>query len=427
VSTQKVTMETPRRCRLAFLEEIGSRISVSPCGSSRRSASASPSPRHSPHPGPLPALYARRSTARISTARAPRGRVERGRTTTRDQRAPSPSPDWLSSASSWTAHSDSEDQRPFPRGSTVTEAECPCPQETIFAIQRHGTLTFVSQAEQEEERRFRRKRACSDCYPRLGSMDEPDDILWRFAVDTAAERMLMEVAAEKAKRRAQVAAQKKPKHAGGDSEDTETGEEDTDDLASPSRASPTHMESTTRQEVMKGLYTPNMIHVTDDVDEKDRTTVMMRNLPNKYSRETILALLAEHSFVEAFDFFYLPIDFRSKSNMGYAFINFEHPEDAHAFKDHFDGFGNWVFNSFKQCEVSWSRPFQGLAAHIDRYRNSPMMHHSVPVEYKPCLFSRGVLISFPPPTKPLDAPKIRRSPKERPSMGERQGAQGVAL
>ena len=30
--------------------------------------------------------------------------------------------------------------------------------------------------------------------------------------------------------------------------------------------------------------------------------------------------------------------------------------------------------ALKVCRVTWSGPHQGLAAHVERYRNSPVMH-----------------------------------------------------
>lgn len=59
------------------------------------------------------------------------------------------------------------------------------------------------------------------------------------------------------------------------------------------------------------------------VDEA-RTTLMIRNLPNRFTSEMLLALLNEAGFDGTFDFFYLPMDFRSGCNLGYAFINFVH-------------------------------------------------------------------------------------------------------
>ena len=43
-------------------------------------------------------------------------------------------------------------------------------------------------------------------------------------------------------------------------------------------------------------------------------------------------------------------------------------------------------------------------AHVDRYRNSPVMHRDVPDEYKPVIFKNGVRKNFPRPTKKVKAP-----------------------
>merc|ERR1719210_2156522 len=108
------------------------------------------------------------------------------------------------------------------------------------------------------------------------------------------------------------------------------------------------------------------------------TTVMMRNLPNKYSRDMLLELLDSQGFNGCYDLVYLPIDFRTGIGFGYAFINLITAQDATRFRVHFQGFAAWdaVAGSSKICEVSWSDAVQGLHAHIERYRNSPVMHES---------------------------------------------------
>merc|ERR1712159_167150 len=170
----------------------------------------------------------------------------------------------------------------------------------------------------------------------------------------------------------------------------------------------TEKEFSERRLIMEGIYTSDMIHKTEDVPIYLRTTVMLRNLPNKFTKENILNLLHTYEYGDHFDFLYMPVDFRSKSNMGYCFINFVNPEDASQFKKVFTGFNDWTVNSTKKCQVGWSEPYQGLPAHIDRYRNSPVMHESVADEYKPCLYRNGEPVPFAKPLKDIIAPKVRR-------------------
>merc|ERR1712176_902633 len=73
-------------------------------------------------------------------------------------------------------------------------------------------------------------------------------------------------------------------------------------------------------------------------DSTDRTTVMLRNIPNNYCRQMLITMLDSHGFAGRYDFLYLPIDFRRKANLGYAFINLVDTEATQALWKAFDGF-----------------------------------------------------------------------------------------
>jgi len=137
------------------------------------------------------------------------------------------------------------------------------------------------------------------------------------------------------------------------------------------------------------------------------TTVMLRNIPNRYTSGSLLVLLDERGFQACYDFVYLPMDFQNGVNLGYAFVNLLRHSDAIRFKEVFQGFQDWRFDSAKVSEVSWAHPHQGLAEHVERYRNSPVMHPSMPDEYKPMMFQSGKRVQFPPPTRVIKAPKLR--------------------
>lgn len=147
---------------------------------------------------------------------------------------------------------------------------------------------------------------------------------------------------------------------------------------------------------------------TDGEPQEWRTTVMIRNMPNNYTREMLLELVDSMGFAGAYDFAYLPVDFQSQAGLGYAFINFGTVADAQSCFDRLEGFSDWKVPSEKVCTVTWSSPTQGFEQHIERYQNSPVMHHSIPDEWKPVLLQQGMRVDFPPPTKHIKAPKVRQ-------------------
>jgi len=154
--------------------------------------------------------------------------------------------------------------------------------------------------------------------------------------------------------------------------------------------------------------TPESLPVVNTVAETERTTIMLRNLPNDYTRDMVLGLLDEHGFASCYNFVYVPMDNKRRLGLGYAFVNLSKPADAHRAFDVLAGFAEWkVPGSIKVLEVAWGNPLQGFDAHVERYRNSPIMHPDVPDAFKPVVFDKGVRIEFPAPTQPLKAPRSR--------------------
>lgn len=62
------------------------------------------------------------------------------------------------------------------------------------------------------------------------------------------------------------------------------------------------------------------------------TTMMLRNVPNKYTQATLLQEIDDSGFASSYDFFYLPMDLHNRCNVGYAFINFLRYEEAARFR-----------------------------------------------------------------------------------------------
>lgn len=132
---------------------------------------------------------------------------------------------------------------------------------------------------------------------------------------------------------------------------------------------------------------------------EDGGTVMLRNLPNNYTREMLMSLLDRLGLAGDYDFMYLPFDFKRDANLGYAFVNLVSSEAVESLWKALDGFSDWSLPSSKVCQVKWSGPLQGFDAHVQRYRNSPVMHKSVPEKYKPVILQNGWPVPFPEPNR----------------------------
>lgn len=143
--------------------------------------------------------------------------------------------------------------------------------------------------------------------------------------------------------------------------------------------------------------------------QETKTTLLIKNVPAASRRDDLCGLLDSQGFAGQYDFIYMPANFKAMASFGYGFLNFVEPAFAERALECFQGF-EWEFDS-SVCtlEVAWSESHQGLDVHVERYRNCPVMHPSVPHEFQPLLLSAGARIPFPAPTKPLTAPRdVRR-------------------
>ncbi|KAK8958226.1 Protein MEI2-like 2 [Platanthera guangdongensis] len=106
--------------------------------------------------------------------------------------------------------------------------------------------------------------------------------------------------------------------------------------------------------------------------EDTRTTLMIKNIPNKYTSKMLLAAINEN-YKGAYDFLYLPIDFKNKCNVGYAFINMASPSHIISFYQAFNGKRWEKFNSEKVASLAYAR-IQGRAALVSHFQNSSLMN-----------------------------------------------------
>jgi len=141
------------------------------------------------------------------------------------------------------------------------------------------------------------------------------------------------------------------------------------------------------------------------------TTVMLRNIPNKYTRSMLVDQM-KVDFKGEIDFLYLPIDFRNRCNVGYAFINFRSVEAMERFVLAYNGVSVTKclpgLNSHKIAQVTPAR-VHGLHDNVERLRNSPIMSELADhPEWMPLLLDEnGDSVPFPEPEHGLPAMKPR--------------------
>jgi hypothetical protein len=123
----------------------------------------------------------------------------------------------------------------------------------------------------------------------------------------------------------------------------------------------------------------------------ERTTLVLHKLPKTMTRTVLLEKLDMAGLKGLYDLVYLPMDFKKGMKcFGYAIINFVDHERAEQANSHFG------------ANTDWSESHQGLVELIQRYRDSPIMHPSMPDASKPIMFSNGLVAPFPSPTKEIE-------------------------
>eukprot|EP00418_Pyrodinium_bahamense_P084978 CAMPEP_0179065648 /NCGR_PEP_ID=MMETSP0796-20121207/28571_1 /TAXON_ID=73915 /ORGANISM="Pyrodinium bahamense, Strain pbaha01" /LENGTH=434 /DNA_ID=CAMNT_0020762631 /DNA_START=86 /DNA_END=1390 /DNA_ORIENTATION=+ len=109
------------------------------------------------------------------------------------------------------------------------------------------------------------------------------------------------------------------------------------------------------------------------------TTMMIRNIPNRYTQRELIKELNKLGFAGAYDFLYVPIDKGTLCNVGYGFVNFIDATwaarcvevfEEYPFKKHRKARG-------KIASVSVAH-IQGLEANVKHYQNSAVNGGMVP-------------------------------------------------
>jgi len=168
----------------------------------------------------------------------------------------------------------------------------------------------------------------------------------------------------------------------------------------------------------------------DGDDDSGYTTIMLRNIPNKYTRQMLIDQLHRGGFQGDIDYLYLPTDFANRCNVGYCFCNLRTAAARRRFVTSFDGVAAQSclpgFNSYKVCQVTKAK-WQGREENVRRLRSSPelmaqLAQHPewLPLlltdtgEQEPFLCDEG---DSPPLGRGVAGAKRQAKAKSRPSAG----------
>mmetsp|Transcript_66950 Transcript_66950/g.143159 ORF Transcript_66950/g.143159 Transcript_66950/m.143159 type:complete len:354 (-) Transcript_66950:130-1191(-) len=108
--------------------------------------------------------------------------------------------------------------------------------------------------------------------------------------------------------------------------------------------------------------------VADSAEARLPTTIMIRNIPNRYTQSDLIAELEDLGLAGTFDFLYVPLDTGTMASVGYAFVNFLEPYWAMRCMAEFE---NYVFRRYQRasCKVAHVSVahIQGLDANLAHY------------------------------------------------------------
>lgn len=124
------------------------------------------------------------------------------------------------------------------------------------------------------------------------------------------------------------------------------------------------------------------------LNKDSRTTIMLANIPNRYTLKMLLNLLNEISEGK-YNFVYLRMDFINKCNVGYAFINFINPRSLLQFYNEVNNKSWSKFQSNKITSITYAT-IQGERNLIEKFKKSKIMEQEE--QFRPiCLFTEGIL------------------------------------
>jgi len=127
--------------------------------------------------------------------------------------------------------------------------------------------------------------------------------------------------------------------------------------------------------------------------EAPRSTIMVRSVPRSCSQQNFLTDLDESGFYGTYNFMYLPFSFETKTNMGYAFVNFIDDDTAESFLR--------IWNETRLYSLPGKTPLpatyadvQGLDANVRRLMGDYKIARISNPSYQPLVFEDGCRVNF---------------------------------
>jgi len=115
----------------------------------------------------------------------------------------------------------------------------------------------------------------------------------------------------------------------------------------------------------------NMEEMFSSSKDEPITTMMIRNIPGRYSQNDLMMDLSDLGLAETYDFLYLPMDKATSANVGYAFVNFVLPSQAQQCIQSFEKFR---FQRHQRSSNKWAKVsvahLQGLEKNLAHYEKS---------------------------------------------------------
>ena len=126
--------------------------------------------------------------------------------------------------------------------------------------------------------------------------------------------------------------------------------------------------------------------------EDKRTTLMVKNIPNKFNQNLLLSII-DQNFKGTYDLFIMPTDVNKSKNFGYCFINFTSVYYIPYFYFLFNGKMWSRTNSKKICELTYSKvqgkndllghyPIKIIYYNEEAFNVKPEQQYIIPNVYK---------------------------------------------